>query len=408
MCSGDRLVADFMAGADARPDLPEELEEQLTTTVDGLWVVWAHKLARQAGDLFVPLTGGAGYPADARAECRLRGIRGIRGTHRAPDPGCTCGFHALSSQRLPGLPVRSGFTALTVALSGRVLAFEWAGEGDAVAGGAADRGSHRAAGPVRPDGRSPGRAPPSRRSRRSPRCRPRCDTSRFGAGAAEPARLLPGAAGVPRRRRLVCGVQHVRALAGHPPGPGLARAVPWPCPLWLAVEQTTRVESPEIRYARSGDVHVAYGVVGDGPIDVVFVSGWVLSNFGAPWEGSAADFYRGVSSFARLVLFDKRGIGMSDRTQPGSRILETRMDDIRAVMDAAGSRRAAIMGFSEGGPMSMLFAATYPERTAALVLYSTPVSWSRTDHYPWAPTREEWRAFLGSEEGVRGTDEWCD
>jgi pimeloyl-ACP methyl ester carboxylesterase len=139
---------------------------------------------------------------------------------------------------------------------------------------------------------------------------------------------------------------------------------------WWAVEQTTRVESPEIRYARSGDVHIAYGVVGDGPIDVVFVSGWVLSNFGVPREGSAADFYRGVSSFARLILFDKRGIGMSDRTH-GIPDLETRMDDIRAVMDAAGSRRAAIMGFSEGGPMSMLFAATYPERTAALVLYST-------------------------------------
>jgi pimeloyl-ACP methyl ester carboxylesterase/class 3 adenylate cyclase len=176
---------------------------------------------------------------------------------------------------------------------------------------------------------------------------------------------------------------------------------------WLAVEQTTRVESPEIRYARSGDVHIAYSVVGDGPIDVVFVSGWVLSNFGTPWEGSAVDFYRGMSSFARLVLFDKRGIGMSDRTH-GIPDLETRMDDIRAVMDAIGSRRAAIMGFSEGGAMSMLFAATYPERTAALVLYSTPVSWFRTRDYPWAATREEWRAFLESEEGARGTDEWCD
>jgi hypothetical protein len=126
MCSGDRLVADFVAGTDARPDLPGELEEHLTTTVDGLWVVWAYKLARPAGDLFVPLTGGPGYPADARATCRFRGVRGA---HDAPDPGCTCGFHALSSRRLPGLPVRGGFTALTVALSGRVLAFEWAGEG---------------------------------------------------------------------------------------------------------------------------------------------------------------------------------------------------------------------------------------------------------------------------------------
>jgi hypothetical protein len=126
MCSGDRLVADFVAGTDARPGLPEELEEHLTATVDGLWVVWAHKLARQAGDLFVPLTGGSGYPADARAECRFQGRRGA---HRPPDPGCTCGFHALSSRRLPGLPVHRGFTALTVALSGRVLAFEWAGGG---------------------------------------------------------------------------------------------------------------------------------------------------------------------------------------------------------------------------------------------------------------------------------------
>jgi hypothetical protein len=123
MCSGDRLVADFMAGVGTQPALPAELEEHLTTTADGLWVVWAHKLARPAGDLFIPLTGGSGYPADARAGCRFRGA------HSAPDPGCTCGFHALSSRRLPRLPGREGFAALTVALSGRVLAFEWAGGG---------------------------------------------------------------------------------------------------------------------------------------------------------------------------------------------------------------------------------------------------------------------------------------
>jgi hypothetical protein len=126
MCNGDRLVADFVAGTGARPGLPEELDEHLTTTVNGLWVVWAHKLARQVGDLFVPLTGGSGYPADARATCRRRGARRA---HDAPDPGCTCGFHALSSRRLPGLPVGRGFTALTVALSGRVLALDWSGEG---------------------------------------------------------------------------------------------------------------------------------------------------------------------------------------------------------------------------------------------------------------------------------------
>ena len=126
MCRGDRLVADFVAGTGTRPHLPEGLDEHLTMTADGLWVVWAHKLARQSGELFVPLRGGAGYPADARAEC-LR--RGGRGAHAAPDPGCTCGFHALSSQSLPGLPGDRIFTALTVALSGRVLAFEWAYEG---------------------------------------------------------------------------------------------------------------------------------------------------------------------------------------------------------------------------------------------------------------------------------------
>jgi hypothetical protein len=126
MCSGDRLVADFVAGTDTRPVLPEELDEHLTTTVTGLWVVWAHKVARQAGDLFVPLTGGPGYPADATARCRYRSVRGA---HDAPDPGCTCGFHALSNLTLPLLRIGRGFTALTVALSGRVLAFEWAGEG---------------------------------------------------------------------------------------------------------------------------------------------------------------------------------------------------------------------------------------------------------------------------------------
>ena len=123
MCSGDRLVADFTAGTYARPGLPAGLDEHLTATMDGLWVVRAYKLARQAGDLFVPLRGGPGYPADARAECR------VRGAHDAPDPECTCGFHAVSSRRLRGLPVHGGLKALTVALSGRVLAFEWRGEG---------------------------------------------------------------------------------------------------------------------------------------------------------------------------------------------------------------------------------------------------------------------------------------
>src|SRR5260370_9433436 len=157
MCSGDRLVADFVAGTDAKPGLPEDLDEHLTATVDGLWVVWAHKLARPAGDLFVPLTGGSGYPADARAECRFRRIRGA---HRAPDPECTCGFHALSSPRLPGLPARRDFTALTVALSGRVLAFEWRGEGALWRAGGAARGCTQRPAPPRPGGRGLRLPPP--------------------------------------------------------------------------------------------------------------------------------------------------------------------------------------------------------------------------------------------------------
>jgi hypothetical protein len=126
MCRGGRLIADFVAGTDARPGPAEVLDDYLTTTTDGLWVVWGYKLARQEGDLFVPMTGRSGYPADATATCRVQ--RG-RADHDAPDPMCTCGFHALSSRKLPRLPVHASFAVLTVALSGRVLAFEWAGGG---------------------------------------------------------------------------------------------------------------------------------------------------------------------------------------------------------------------------------------------------------------------------------------
>jgi pimeloyl-ACP methyl ester carboxylesterase/DNA-binding CsgD family transcriptional regulator len=130
------------------------------------------------------------------------------------------------------------------------------------------------------------------------------------------------------------------------------------------------VHLPETRYARSGDVHVAYQVVGDGPFDLVFVPGFV-SNLEHQWEepGFSHLLFR-LAAFCRLILFDKRGTGLSDRV-PVTDLpsLEQRMDDVRAVMDAAGSKRAALLGVSEGGPMAMLFAATYPERTRALVLY---------------------------------------
>jgi pimeloyl-ACP methyl ester carboxylesterase/class 3 adenylate cyclase len=127
---------------------------------------------------------------------------------------------------------------------------------------------------------------------------------------------------------------------------------------------------PETRYAKSGDVNIAYQVVGDGPLDLVFVPGFV-SHLDLQWaDPRIARFLDKLASFSRLILFDKRGTGLSDPVAAPAP-LEERMDDVRAVMDAAGSERAALFGLSEGGPMSILFAATYPERTHSLVLCGT-------------------------------------
>jgi len=128
------------------------------------------------------------------------------------------------------------------------------------------------------------------------------------------------------------------------------------------------VKLPETRYARSGEVRIAYQVVGNGPIDLVFVPGFI-SNLDVHWEDAGyGHLLRRLGSFTRLIQLDKRGTGLSDRVDtqalPG---LETRMDDVRAVMDAAGSGRAALVGASEGGPMAILFAATYPQRVRALL-----------------------------------------
>ena len=146
--------------------------------------------------------------------------------------------------------------------------------------------------------------------------------------------------------------------------------------------------TPETRYAKSGDVSIAYQVVGDGPLDLVLVPGFV-SHLDIDWDDPAhARFLRRLASFSRLIRFDKRGTGLSDRPG-GLPDLETRMDDVRAVMDAAGSERAALFGYSEGGPMSVLFTATYPEMTSALVLYGTYAKrQDPDDDYPWAAARE--------------------
>jgi pimeloyl-ACP methyl ester carboxylesterase len=152
---------------------------------------------------------------------------------------------------------------------------------------------------------------------------------------------------------------------------------------------------PQTRFALSGDVNIAYQVVGDGPIDLVFVMGWV-SNIDEFWtEPSFARFLERLAKFSRLIVFDKRGTGLSDRVDEHNLpTLEVRMDDVRAVMDACGSRRAALFGISEGGPMCALFAATYPERTAALMTFGTYARSLPAPDYPWARTAEDWAARI--------------
>ncbi len=151
-----------------------------------------------------------------------------------------------------------------------------------------------------------------------------------------------------------------------------------------------RSQVPDTRYAQSAGVNIAYQVVGHGPVDVVYVPGWV-SHVELAWElpELAAGFER-LASFSRLILFDKRGTGMSDPV-PADQLptLEQRMDDVRAVMDAVACERAAIFGASEGGNMSMLFAATYPERTIALCTFGCTAKRIWSSDYPWAPTREK-------------------
>ena len=138
----------------------------------------------------------------------------------------------------------------------------------------------------------------------------------------------------------------------------------------------------EVRLARSGDVHVAYRVVGDGPIDLVYAQG-SLTHLEVYWELPAYRRYcERLAEFTRLILFDKRGMGMSDRV-PGATTLEERMDDIRAIMDAVGSERAAIMGESEGGPLALLFAAAHPERTRALILQGAEVRERTDEDWPY-------------------------
>ena len=152
------------------------------------------------------------------------------------------------------------------------------------------------------------------------------------------------------------------------------------------------MESP-VKYAKSGDVHIAYRIFGDGPLDIVLVPG-TLSHVELYWELPANEYLlKRLTSFARVIVFDKRGQGLSDRS--AEMTLEERVGDVRAVMDAAGSKRAVVYGWSEGGPMCLMFAATYPERTSGLVLYG---SYPSMKEDPWAVTSEQFERFLATVE----------
>jgi pimeloyl-ACP methyl ester carboxylesterase/DNA-binding CsgD family transcriptional regulator len=157
--------------------------------------------------------------------------------------------------------------------------------------------------------------------------------------------------------------------------------------------------TPQTRYARSGDVRIAYQVVGNGPIDLVFVPGFI-SNLEVHWEDPGySQLLRRLGTFTRLIQFDKRGTGLSDRVDTHHLpSLETRMDDVRAVMDAAGSGRAVLLGASEGAPMSIMFAATYPERTRALVLYG-----GYAHFHTWVMAPEPLAAFMRDAESTWGS-----
>jgi class 3 adenylate cyclase/pimeloyl-ACP methyl ester carboxylesterase len=161
---------------------------------------------------------------------------------------------------------------------------------------------------------------------------------------------------------------------------------------------------PETKYARSGDVSIAYQVDGDGPFDVVHVPPFASHVELSLQVAGMAHVQRRLAAFARVIRFDKRGQGMSDRV-PGAATLETRMDDVRAVMDAAASPRAALLGASEGGPMSILFAATYPERVWALVLAGSYARVLWAPDYPSGTTEEDYRSYTERIEQVWGTVE---
>jgi class 3 adenylate cyclase len=165
------------------------------------------------------------------------------------------------------------------------------------------------------------------------------------------------------------------------------------------------VEIPDVHYARSGDVAIAHMVVGNGPVDIVFVRGFAGDLLSAWEQPRLVRFITELASFARVILLDKRGTGLSDRVREVP-TLETRMDDLRAVMDAVGSARAILWTAQEGARLAALFAATYPERTAGLMLLYPTARGRRSADYPWAPDNDEWRTMLAEIRNGWGTTEY--
>ena len=167
------------------------------------------------------------------------------------------------------------------------------------------------------------------------------------------------------------------------------------------------MEIPDVQYARSGDVAVAYQVVGEGPVDIVWfrgMAGDLLSTWDQPLIVRHAE---GLAAFSRVLMLDKRGTGLSDRVREAP-TLESRMDDVRAVMDAAGSERAILWSGHEGSRTAILFAATYPERTSGLILLDPSVRGTATPDYPWAPTEGQWRTRLAEVRDGWGRREFFD
>ena len=168
------------------------------------------------------------------------------------------------------------------------------------------------------------------------------------------------------------------------------------------------MDRPRTEYPRSGEYHIAFQTLGEGPVDLVYIPGWV-SHLDLYWEEpSVVRFFQRLASFSRLIVFDKRGIGLSDPVAVSSMpTMEERMDDVRAVLDAVGSERAAVLGQGYGSPIAMLFAATHPERTFKLVLYAPSAKAGlRTDNYPWGATPEQ-QAGWEEAHGAWGTDEFA-